>query len=82
MNFRDYPVEELRVLSQRAGVASGKARREKRAAIERERITNTAIKKQEERNRRQHRENMMILRETISLLVEVKRTYDRARARY
>ncbi len=72
MNFRDYPVEELRVLSQRAGVASGKARREKRAAIEREKIENVAL-------REQHRENLETIRSAVTLLLECKKTLDRSR---
>ncbi len=81
MNFRDYPAEDLRALSQRAGVASGVARREKAAAIERERITNAAMKKQEARNRKQHRDNMKTIREMSALLVEINKSALRG-ARY
>ena len=73
MNFKDYPAEDLRTLSKRAGVASGEARREKAAAIERERITNAAMKKQEAINRRQHRENVRTIREMTSLLGKLQR---------
>lgn len=74
MNFRDYPAEDLRALSKRAGVASGKVRREKAAAVERERITNAAMKKQEAMNRRQHRENMKTIREMMSILGEINKS--------
>ena len=75
MNFRDYPADELRALSQLAGVASGAARREKRAAIEHERITNAAMKAQEARNQKQHRENMKTIREMCAILHEATRPY-------
>ena len=67
MKFNEYDSEELRLISQRAGVASGEARRKKRAAIEREKIENTAL-------REQHRENFQTLREAAKLLLECKRS--------
>ena len=75
MNFRDYPADELRALSQRAGVASGAARREKRAAIEHERITNAAMKAQEARNQEQHKENMKTIREMCAIFHKTARFY-------
>lgn len=81
MNFRDYPADELRALSQREGVASGAARREKREAIEHERLTNAAMKAQEDRNQKQHRENMKTIREMCAIFHETARAY-RAGQRY
>lgn len=73
MNFRDYPADELRALSQRAGVASGAARREKRDAIVHEQIMNAAMNAQEERNQKQHRENLKTICEMCAILREMAR---------
>ena len=79
MNFRDYDPETLRALSRRAGIASGVARRQKRDIIERERITNAAMKQQDERNKSQHRENMKTIREMSALVKQMARTYKAGR---
>ncbi len=69
MNFRDYDAEALRAVSCRAGVASGAARRRKRAAIEREKIENTAL-------REQRAENIRTICETTRLLLQCKRALE------
>ncbi len=79
MNFRDYSPEQLRTLSQRAGVASGAARREKRAAIEREKVMNAALREQREENRRQQHENARTIRQAARMLYQSKRALERAR---
>ena len=60
MYFQEYPPEELREISRLAGIASGKARRKKRAKIEREKIRNKAIQEQ-------HRENWQTIERAVSL---------------
>ena len=79
MNFRDYAPADLRALSQRAGVASGAARREKREAIEREKIMNAALSEQRKENHRQHHENVRMIRQAARMLLQCKRALDRAR---
>ena len=65
MNFRDYDAEALRAVSRRTGIASGVARRAKRATIEREKIENVALREQQE-------ENIRTIRETTKLLLQCK----------
>ena len=77
MNFRDYSPEDLRALSQRAGVASGAARREKRSAIEHEKITAIALREQHRENLRQQDENIRVIRQVSSLLLETKKAADK-----
>ncbi len=72
MNFGDYPADELRAISRRGGVASGAARRKKRAAIEHERVTNAALKEQEKRNREQHLANVRFLRDMVKLMLDTE----------
>lgn len=63
---------ELREISRRGGVASGAARRKKRAAIEHERIYNAALKEQEQRNREQHLANVRFLRDMVKLMLDTE----------
>ncbi len=79
MNFRDYAPADLRAISQRAGVASGAARRKKREAIEREKIMNAALCEQRKEIQRQHHENVRIIRQAARMLLQSKRALDRAR---
>ena len=65
-SFDTYTPEELRKISKKAGIASGKARREKRSAIEREIIHDAALKEM-------RRENIQIIREATHLLKQAKR---------
>ena len=69
MNFQDYSPEALREISRKAGIASGAARRRKRAEIEREKIENSALREQQE-------ENIRTIRETTRLLLRCKRALD------
>ena len=64
MKFNEYQPEELQIISRRAGIASGEARRKKRAAIEHERIKNIAL-------REQRRENIETIQMYAALLIEV-----------
>ena len=64
--FSAYPPEELRLISQRGGVASGVSRRARRERINAEKITNTAILEQ-------RRENIEMLRANAALLLEAQR---------
>lgn len=72
MNFRDYAPDDLREISRRAGIASGVARREKRAAIEREKVSNIAL-------REQHLENIQTIRQAILILLKARRSFDQAK---
>ena len=56
----------------RAGVASGAARRAKRAAIEHERVTNAAMMVQEKRNQEQHQSNIRFLRDMTKLILDME----------
>ena len=64
--FNTMPPEEHRALSVRGGIASGAARRRKRAAIEQEKIRNAAL-------REQRHENVEILRAAAKLLLRASR---------
>lgn len=70
--FATMDKEELRALSRRAGVASGAARRAKRAAIEHERVTNAAMMAQEKRNQEQHQANIRFLRDMTKLILDME----------
>ena len=72
MNFREYSPEALREVSRRAGVASGKARRKKRARIEREKIHDIAM--------REHSREMLKLLD-MALSIDLAAAKDIARAR-
>ena len=74
MNFRDYSAEELRSVSHRAGIASGKKRREKRAAIERPKIADAA------RQELIH-EQVLALRQEARQLLKKKLAMDAAASR-
>ena len=74
MNFRDYSAEELRSVSRRAGIASGKKRREKRAAIERQKIADAA------RQELIH-EQVLALRQEARQLLKKKLAMDAAASR-
>lgn len=74
MNFRDYSAEELRSVSRRAGIASGKKRREKRAAIERQKIADAA------RQELIH-EQVLALRQEARQLLKKKLALDAAGSR-
>ncbi len=69
MTFREYSPEALRAVSRRGGIASGEARRAKRAAIEREKIENAAL-------REQQAENIRTIRKTARLLLQCRRALD------
>ena len=70
--FATMDKDELREICRRGGVASGAARRKKRATIERERITNAALKEQEKRNREQHLANVRFLRDMVKLMLDTE----------
>ena len=72
MYFQDYSPEKLREISRKAGIASGKARRKKRATIEREKIKNAAI-------REQHRENWQTIERATSLYLSSMKNLAKAR---
>lgn len=74
MTFRDYDAEALRAVSRRGGIASGEARRAKRAAIEREKLENAAL-------REQQAENIRTIRETARLLLQCRRALDAGKKR-
>lgn len=69
MNFKDYSPEDLRALSQRAGVASGAARRKKRAAIEQQKLLEIT------RRELDHEDVLSICREA-KLLLRLKKAMD------
>ena len=62
--FSSYPPEELRLISQRGGVASGASRRAKRQAVEREKIENLALVES-------RRDCIAMLKANATLLLEV-----------
>lgn len=64
--------DELREISRRAGIASGEARRKKRAAIEREKVENIAIREIREEANKQYRENLRVLRMAINIAKEAQ----------
>ena len=72
MYFQDYSPDELRAVSRKGGINSGKARRKKRAAIEREKIKNAAI-------REQHRENWQTIDRAMSLYLASLKNIAKAR---
>ena len=72
MYFQEYSPEELREISRRAGIASGKARRRKRAKIEREKIRNKAIQEQ-------HRENWQTIQRAMSLYLSSMKNLAKSR---
>lgn len=72
MYFQDYTPEDLREVSRKAGIASGAARRKKRAAIEREKIENAAI-------REQARENWQTIERAMSLYHKAAQNIAKAR---
>ena len=66
-SFDKYASEDLHELARRAGIRSGESRRAKRAAIEKEKIQNIAI-------RESQIENLLLLHQTMLLLEDVKRS--------
>ncbi len=70
MNFRDYDADALRAVSRKAGQSSGKARREKREAIERE-------KRAEIARRELFHQEVTALRREARALLQMKREMDR-----
>ncbi len=72
MYFQDYPPEELREVSRKAGIASGAARRKKRAAIEREKIENAAIREQARENWQTIERAMAIYRATAQKIAKAR----------
>lgn len=77
MRFDEYSTAELQTVSRKGGVASGKVRRAKRVAIEREKVENIALREMHAENERQRRENLRVIREGTRLLFEVKHSLDR-----
>ena len=77
MRFDEYSSAELQMLSRKGGVASGKARRAKRIAIEREKVENIALSEMHAENERQRRENLRMIHEGTRLLIEVKHSLNR-----
>lgn len=71
MNFREYTPEALREISRRAGIASGEARRAKRAAIEK-------AKREEIARREMIHEEIQAIRRETRLLLQYKRALDAA----
>ncbi len=63
--FSSYPPEELRLISQRGGVASGKSRRRKRERIELEKVQNAALVES-------RRDCIAMLRADAAMLLEVQ----------
>lgn len=68
-------------VSRKGGVSSGAARRAKRAAIEREKLENAALREMLLENDRQHRENMRIIREAKRLLANIQQDQKYSRIR-
>ena len=77
MRFDECSSAELQTLSRKGGVASGKVRRAKRVAIEREKVENIALREMHAENERQHRENLRMICEGTRLLVEVKHSLNK-----
>ena len=75
--FASMAKEELQEISRRGGIASGDARRKRREAIEREKVTNTALREMTAERNRQHKENIRTIRRTTKLLKEIQRELDR-----
>lgn len=71
--FASMDKQELQELSRRGGTASGIARREKRAAIEREKVTNTALREMKAEMKRQDKENLRIISRTLKMLKEIQK---------
>ncbi len=71
--FASMDKQELQELSHRGGTASGIARREKRAAIEREKVTNTALREMKAEMKRQDKENLRIISRTLRMLKEIQK---------
>ena len=65
-SFDAYSPDELRKLAQQAGIRSGEVRRAKRAAIEREKVQNTAI-------RESQMENLLLLKQAITLCKQLQK---------
>lgn len=63
--FKTMGKDELQAISRRAGIASGEARRKKRAAIEREKIENAAIMESQY-------EGLLLLQQTIRLAKKIR----------
>ena len=61
-------------VSRKGGIASGISRRAKRAAIEREKLENVALREMLLENDRQQRENMRVIRKATRMLRAAKRT--------
>ena len=63
---------ELQETSRRGGIASGEARRRKRAAIEREKVQSIALRETRAEADRQHTKSIRILAEAMRFLQEIK----------
>ena len=72
-SFDTYSPEVLREISRKGGIASGEIRRKKRAAIEREKITNSALKEMRTEVQRQYVDNLRILRQSVAMLNMVQK---------
>ena len=77
MRFNEYTVGELQAVSRKGGVASGKARREKRASIEQEKVENLALREMHAEHERQKRDNLRMIRECLRLLRDAKHRMER-----
>lgn len=75
-SFDTYSPEALREVSRKAGIKSGESRRRKRAAVEREKIKDMALREMQDHVQRENRANIRILRQSIRVLSEAKRTMD------
>ena len=77
MRFNEYTVGELQAVSRKGGVASGKARREKRASIEQEKVENMALREMHIEHERQKRDNLRMIRGCLKLLRDAKRCMEK-----
>lgn len=74
--FASMDKQELQELSRKGGIASGNARREKRAAIEHEKVTNAALREMDAAMKRQDMENFRTISRTLKLLKKIKKELD------
>ena len=74
-SFDEWERDAHAQVSRKGGIASGAARRAKRAAIEREKLENIALREMRLENDRQHRENIRTIRNAKRLLVKISRYY-------
>lgn len=80
-SFDTWERDALVQISRKGGIASGASRRAKRAAIEREKLENAALREMLLENDRQHRENLRVIREAKRLLANIQQDQKYSRIR-